>query len=658
MSFSSLPSEIYAAVIDQLDEYEAQPIILALTRAIPAISQHQLFRRIRFANATQLAPFYQRIQQADDPCKWVQIFLLETWIADAELTLNILSLLPNLHTLSIWIGPKNITPEHLEELFSIDRKGRYLKCVDNLRYLSLRFRPYVQKATYHQFLSGSYFDSTLEALSRWFAGQLPTLSIVQDPLTNESGTSDGSEVSPPGQFSLGLPQRTLAAGFAQPIVFFKLEAAFPSLLRSSYFRLPLRSLRLRFPSRNVVRSLTQAPLPQPPSYGASIAAGSIPSKKYARPVTNAHLSPTPYLTFLDLSTCLITESSISEILGHYPFLTRLVLDDCAILRIGDIAVRDNSSEWGNVASRCAVAGIGKAKEGEKKVNAWLDTLKERERVKKPNRKGSKEETTKRSKGRKGPGAATIPLRKDNTMPSLPSGPMSTPSEGNDYSSTLPSRIRILPPSPTLRHFTATLYVPQSLIPVGGSETGTLSQDIQARLLENIHNEWERGWAEGLSQLVKVRERLRMSWRNKLVRVMRFAPPDVNNLGARLETLSLADSNSKLFESENEDAEQTVVEDYLGGLIDVTSESEFDVGVDHAAASSLFFETNSDALSSSIVGIEKPPVLCLAGTTRNEELSAVDLLLANSDGTVAVRGLAHTSGCAHEFGRKLWRDGID
>lgn len=151
MHFSSLPAEIYAAFIEQLDEPDVRATLLALTRAIPRspVPRYQLFRRINITKADQLVSLYQRIRprkqdiehHGEDPCKWVQGLYLETWTADAEIVLNSLTLLPNLEALTIWIGPKNFTPEHLEELFSVDRGGRSLRCVENLLYLSLRFRP-------------------------------------------------------------------------------------------------------------------------------------------------------------------------------------------------------------------------------------------------------------------------------------------------------------------------------------------------------------------------------------------------------------------------------------------------------------------------------------------------------------------------------------
>ena len=42
----------------------------------------------------------------------------------------------------------NFAPEHLEEMFENERR--------DLRRLEIRFRPYVEQASYYQFLKGQY----------------------------------------------------------------------------------------------------------------------------------------------------------------------------------------------------------------------------------------------------------------------------------------------------------------------------------------------------------------------------------------------------------------------------------------------------------------------------------------------------------------------
>lgn len=143
----------------------------------------------------------------------------------------------------------------------------------------------VQKANYIQFLKGAYFDSALVALSKW--SQLPVLSIVQDPL-------DLTAVDP-------------RQVFAQPIVFFRLEAI-SILLHSRTVVHSMHAFRLRIPSRAVARVLCMAPVAtqglddrfQDLSLGPIDVSGAIPLLKY-----------------LDLSTCGLLDADVDMILMKY-----------------------------------------------------------------------------------------------------------------------------------------------------------------------------------------------------------------------------------------------------------------------------------------------------------------------------------------------------
>ncbi|KAJ3771937.1 hypothetical protein FB446DRAFT_801887 [Lentinula raphanica] len=240
------------------------------------------------------------------------------------------------------------------------------------------------------------------------------------PLTNETATSEGSE-----------PASTTTPPHVSPI--------------------PPTAFSL---SKYITRSLTHPPAPHLPSYGASIPAGSIPSRKYHLQPANGHLSPTPRLKFLDLSTCLVPESSLPHIIHHYPSLTH---------------------------------------------NSWIAAI-------------FNAITTLQSEITFENGATFL-------LGDTPSGGGSSSSKTD---TSTPERVRILPPLPTLRHVTTTLYVPASIIP---HDADMPPPDILQPLLMNVQREWERGWAEGLVQLLKVRERLHTSWRNKLLRVVRFASPE-------------------------------------------------------------------------------------------------------------------------------------
>ena len=59
--------------------------------------------------------------------------------------ISVLRCLPAVQVLMLNVGT-NFAPEHLEEMFESERL--------DLRRLEIRFRPYVEQASYYQFLKG------------------------------------------------------------------------------------------------------------------------------------------------------------------------------------------------------------------------------------------------------------------------------------------------------------------------------------------------------------------------------------------------------------------------------------------------------------------------------------------------------------------------
>lgn len=59
---------------------------------------------------------------------------------------SVLRCLPDLRVLMLNVGT-NFAPEHLEEMFEEPRMG--------VQRMEMRFRPYVEQATYYQFLKGA-----------------------------------------------------------------------------------------------------------------------------------------------------------------------------------------------------------------------------------------------------------------------------------------------------------------------------------------------------------------------------------------------------------------------------------------------------------------------------------------------------------------------
>lgn len=291
---------------------------------------------------------------------------------------------------------------------------------------------------------GAYFDSTIDALTKWPRESLPALSIVQDRLD---------------------PSIAQQQIFAQPIVFFRLDTNLSRLVGSHYLS-TTTAFRLRIPARPVVRALVASP------------------------------RTLPVIELLDLSTCNILEAEVDMLLVHFQSLRHLVLDSCSIHR-GDF----RGGEWGALGKRCALAGVRRAKEREKKLKVWLERNaaaldaagqnRDEEPAADQNVDGRR---TRR--GRRGLATATISIR---------------PSPARDSHIPLPARVkkdipkvRILPEYPaliTLATTTSALIKPE--------DHGLLRQ------------EFENGWAEGLAQIGVARARLRQSLWNGIIRVARF-----------------------------------------------------------------------------------------------------------------------------------------
>ncbi|KAF9566922.1 hypothetical protein CPC08DRAFT_703524 [Agrocybe pediades] len=539
MSLDSLPTELYEAILYHVPSSELQATTLALSRAIPrsGIPLRHLFRSIRITHADQATLLYNSLRPLkllksdvnpshayqdnrsvlEQTASWIQELSIEAWDVDAEVVINLFHLLklPKLKTLNIWIGPRNFAPEHLEELV--------LRPLLSLRHLSLRFRPYVQKATYYQFLKGAYFDSTLTALSQWPPTLLPTLSIVQDP-----------------------PDSSIAQNrsFAQPLVFFRLDVA--SLLRSSALSRTLTSLRLRIPLRPVVRSLCTPPTIHDPS---------VPL-------------PCPRLQFLDLSTSGVLESELEMLLVQFTELNHVILDDCPIFR-GDL----QEGSWSAFGKRCALVGVKRSKEREKALKAWHEA---RAMATAGSSTGTNTTTTRRIRpGRSGLATPTISLRgatepavvvpvphptllkqipeesenaTSNQAPDISTatvdeekykgkgkgkkkkgskaqGRQKDKSKKNTDNKTIPSsKIRILPALPTLKSLCV-----------------TMPSITESNRHSMIRSQFEEGWAEGIAQLGVTRGRLRTSSKNGY-RIMRSSnDPSKSNLGQGSDSDSVTDS---------------------------------------------------------------------------------------------------------------------
>ncbi|KAH8107748.1 hypothetical protein BXZ70DRAFT_903215 [Cristinia sonorae] len=511
-----LPPELYGDIVDCLPDDNIQQDLLSFTRALPfaPIPLERLFRNIRLSAPIRVVQFYSRIRKDADARGWVRTLSLETWEADADVVINILAQFPRLRELRLFMGP-NFSPDHLEEIFIRPKAG--------LELLSLRFRPYVQRATYYQFLAGAYFDSLIFALAKWPASSIPTLSIIQDPLD--------PTIAP--------------TKFAQPFVFHRLDP-FSTLCRAPSMD-ALSNFRLRVPSRQISRFIYQ------------------PHRSF------------PALKLLDLSTCDVRGVDVEAILGRFTKLEHLILDKCNLITQKELPEGGADSQWAAIGKIMALSGVKRTKDREKKVKAWLEATAEHSE---PTTESSSR-ASKAKRGRKGLATATISLRETATPEAAP-----VFVEGGKTAKELGfkpgTRIHVLPPKPKLTSVAISL-------PAHANRAQLTPEVIRA--------EFERGWAEGISQLVARRNRLKTSWYNGVARVVQFE-----------DTISHE-------EDDKSDDDGGGAEYGLSGLKEIDNDDErtFSLGMD----------------------VDRCPVLCLAGSTKLSE--------------------EHVENCGHLIGRDVWFD---
>lgn len=299
----------------------------------------------------------------------------------------------------------------------------------------------------------------LFALSKWPPSPqgLPTLSIVQDPDT------------------------TQMKGFAQPIVFFRLDLNLSLLVHSPAASASLRSLRIRIPGRVVVPALTVAYVnPDAP----------VPMTEYKFTV--------PPIEFLDLSTCNVSESDIEALLIRFANLQHLVLDECtSLLRGGPGPAMGQELEWwSGLGRRCALAGVKKARDREKRLKAWLEAqshpLNEEEDS---NTQVASDVPRRARRGRRGLATATISLRGASSPPRAGPSIVAPPSTSEKKTTTgvrASVKIHIVPPLPTLLsiclHPTSRITTNPEVLPL-------------------IHAEFEAGWNDGIRVVWERRGRM-------------------------------------------------------------------------------------------------------------------------------------------------------
>ncbi|PVG01872.1 hypothetical protein CPB86DRAFT_823443 [Serendipita vermifera] len=531
--FDELPEELYLAILECIpDPKERTPCTVALARALPRspISWRWFYHYVSLQGPKNVLALYQQLRKrggkSSSEASWIHELSSESWEVDAQILADLLNLLQGLRKMNLHIGT-TFAPEHLDDVFQHPRS--------DLLSLNLVFKPYVQKATYYQFLKGAYFDSLLSHISSWSTeSKLRHLSIVQ--------------TLPPSP--------TIFHSFAQPIVFFSLDPL-SKLIHSAALQ-NVTHLRIQIPSRTIADFLCRTSSSTSQSTTSSL--------------------PLPSLRLLDLSTTQLSPSTLARLLGTYHDLEHLIIDDCSVVS-RSIEI---SGEFAELGRLCALAGMKRAKEREQVLKQVAEAARqaateEAERIaavklaemttatpaarqnknancsrlpragndppgstiKLQNLNDSSGNTNSPSsstttsfsrtkKGRKGLATATFSIREKkqvgapltthqlssllSSSTSNPSSSSSSPSSGTVSASASASaaaaleKIRILPPIPSLHSLSLTTFAP----PTDTAQRHAWESDFA------------KGWEEGVRTLKAVYKRLYTSRSNKLIRLYRFA----------------------------------------------------------------------------------------------------------------------------------------
>ncbi|CAE6534598.1 unnamed protein product [Rhizoctonia solani] len=409
-NLSDLPPEVYTVILSFVPPPERQRTVLNLSRALPRspVPTSQIYNHIIVYTPAAVPHLYNHFRQrkghgADlySPSELVESISVRVWVVNADLVVNLLELLPAVPTMQMCIGT-TYSPEHLHDIFARPRLA--------LRTLHLRFKPYVETATYMPFLRGDYFDSTITQLTKWPVTKdhyLRNLSITQDTISYNTHIR-----------------------FAQPLVFFSFKPI--TDLAISPIGQHIRALRICVPAKPVI--------------------------DYIGSTSNSF----PQLTFLDVSTTTLPslrpERTIGSLLSRLVRLRHVIID-----RSAGPMPRD-SPGWEALGRVCALAGVERAKEKEHQIQEWMDRKRQEEAAA---AQGDEAEgatippplaptpAPRTRRGRRGLATATVSLRDPRTTPNAPTS--------SSLSTRDPTarRIRVVPSPPTLETFSTAYAGPSN-----------------------------------------------------------------------------------------------------------------------------------------------------------------------------------------------------
>ena len=187
----------------------------------------------------------------------------------------------------------------------------------------------------------------------------------------------------------------------------------------------------------------------------------------------------------------MVEAEIETLLMRFTTLRHLIADRCGMKRIDLLEI----GEWIAIGKSCALAGVKRAKDREKKLKLWLEAkARTAFAVDVDVDSGTTSLPTARlRRGRRGLATSTISLRDQEDR-----------GESPPPCNIQVDKIHIFPPSP-------------SLVSLALSPSSHLSRDRYP----DVAADFQRGWNEGLARLTAIRNRLLRSSRNG-IRVVRFS----------------------------------------------------------------------------------------------------------------------------------------
>lgn len=324
----------------------------------------------------------------------------------------------------------------------------------------------MQKANYYQFHKGSYFDSSLTALTQWHGSSLQTLSFVQDPLPTDASL----------------------ASFAQPLVFFTFHPLIN--LSTSPVGENVHALRFRIPDKNIGSFISAAP------------------------------TAFPSLQTLDIATSSTAKNTLTLLLDRLYGVQRINLDSCKTLT----ANLRELTEWKAFGRDCALVGARRVKEREKEVKSWLESLRREHSTSQTlsSQTYSNVHRPKARAGRKGLATASISLR-GASDPTIIVQPPSQISGGSSSNTAVPSqKIRIAPSPPSLHSISVS--PPHLLVVPGGPQN---EGEFHTSIRESFAQGWREGL--GILRLTWTRLQISQSNKVARVMMIKTKSNDPNSL---------------------------------------------------------------------------------------------------------------------------------